>query len=162
MDSLGLLSVTTCLGLLRSALVASVVGGCAVGLLLTRLLLGLVAVALSSGLDLLWLLLLLLTSGGGLLGLDGGRLLGDGSGSGSDLSSRGGSTLGTTVRVAPFNVEPLLVEAADEVGKLVIGLTLSDDSLDGVDGFLVELVDLLGEIGLHIVDDLGLVGMEFS
>lgn len=161
MDSLGLLSVTTCLGLLRSALVASVVGGCAVGLLLTRLLLGLVAVALSSWLDLLWLLLLL-TSGGGLLGLDGGRLLGDGSGSGSDLSSRGGSTLGTTVRVAPFNVEPLLVEAADEVGKLVIGLTLSDDSLDGVDGFLVELVDLLGEISLHIVDDLGLVGMEFS
>lgn len=161
MDSLGLLSVTTCLGLLRSALVASVVGGCAVGLLLTRLLLGLVAVALSSWLDLLWLLLLL-TSGGGLLGLDGGRLLGDGSGSGSDLSSRGGSTLGTTVRVAPFNVEPLLVEATDEVGKLVIGLTLSDDSLDGVDGFLVELVDLLGEIGLHIVNDLGLVGMEFS
>ena len=161
MDSLGLLSVTTCLGLLRSALVASVVGGCAVGLLLTRLLLGLVAVALSSGLDLLWLLLLL-TSGSGLLGLDGGRLLGDGSGSGSDLSSRGGSTLGTTVRVAPFNVEPLLVEAADEVGKLVIGLTLSNDSLDGVDGFLVELVDLLGEISLHIVDDLGLVGMEFS
>jgi len=161
LDSLGLLSVTTCLGLLRSALVASVVGGCAVGLLLTRLLLGLVAVALSSGLDLLWLLLLL-TSGSGLLGLDGGRLLGDGSGSGSDLSSRGGSTLGTTVRVAPFNVEPLLVEAADEVGKLVIGLTLSDDSLDGVDGFLVELVDLLGEIGLYIVNDLGLVGMEFS
>lgn len=129
-------------------------------MLLTRLLLGLVAVALSSWLDLLWL-----TNGSNVLGLDGGRLLGDGSGSrgGSDLRSRrGGSNLGTTVSVAPFNVEPLLVETANKIAQLVIGLTLSDNSLDGVDGFLVEIVDLLGEISLHIVDNLGLVSMEFS
>ena len=77
-------------------------------------------------------------------------------------SLNGNLTLGTTVIVAPRDVEPVLAEAVDEVGEFVVVLALSNDSFDGVDGLLVESIDVSGEISLGLINDLNLIVMEFS
>lgn len=98
-------------------------------LLLVLLLLLVVVVLLSGGIVVVVLVATVVDGGlGGRSGLvvgvrDGDDLLGD------DL---------TTVGVVPLDHEPFLLEAGDEIGKVLFISVGSDDRLDGLDGLFVE------------------------